>query len=77
MTCRTSALLSPCRGGGFLKGETVFCLPHETELEVSPCKSVGYMGSNAPVVGEKSNRTKLEGHTGSSCTIDLLVLCLR
>ena len=34
---------------GSLKG-TVFSLPYETGLGVSPCKSVGYMGLNAPVV---------------------------
>ena len=75
MSCRTSAPLSPCREG-FLKG-TVFCFLHEAGLEVSPCKSVGYMGSNAPVVEEKNGRRKVEGHIGSNRTIDLFVLCLR
>ena len=36
-------------GRGSLK-QTVICLPYGIGLEVSPCKSVGYMGSNTPVV---------------------------
>ena len=53
----------------------VFGYPHETGLEESPCKSVGYLGLNAPVVEER--KIKVEGHTGSKRTIDLSVLCLR
>ena len=34
---------------GSLKG-TVFRWPYEIGLRRSPCKSVGYMGSNAPMV---------------------------
>ena len=34
---------------GSLK-EKVFCFSYGTGLGVSPCKSVGYMGSNVPVV---------------------------
>ena len=57
----------------------VFGYLHETGLEESPCKSVGYIGSNAPVVGEKKYSKKgrrsysVEPYYRPVCIVPLLM----